>query len=187
MAGIDVGGQSKRSMDHSLPLVPFIDFLLCVISFLLITAVWSQMARINADAAVPGRSDRPPEDPKERTLHVEVKTTSQGYGFALAWKQGNRVLETRDVPADAAPHSAGAPAYPNLANAITEAWSQNPGRHFAATDTVLDQIVLHTDNSTPFEHVVAIIDAANHTQRAWRMPTGQEVQRPALNLTFAVN
>src|SRR6187399_3751017 len=138
MAGIDVGGQSKRSMDHSLPLVPFIDFLLCVISFLLITAVWSQMARLNADAAVPGRSERPPEDPKDRTLHVEVKTTAQGYAFALAWKQGSRVLETHDVPVDVAPDFTSAPTYPKLAETITQAWSHNPGRHFAATDMQLD-------------------------------------------------
>lgn len=186
MAGIDVGGKDKRSFDHSLPLVPFIDFLLCLISFLLITAVWSQMARLNADARVPGRSESPPQDAKERTLHVEVKATSLGQGFALVWKEGSRVLETRDVPVDVS-SNAGPPTYPKLAEAINLAWAQNPGRHFAPSDPRLDQIVLHTENSTPFEHVVAIIDAANHTQRAWRTPTGQEVQRPALNLTFAVN
>ncbi len=56
MAGIDVGGGhgGKRATNHEHPLIPFIDFLLCLVAFLLVTAVWSQMARINADARVPG-------------------------------------------------------------------------------------------------------------------------------------
>jgi biopolymer transport protein ExbD len=187
MSGIDVGVKGRRSMDHSLPLVPFIDFLLCLISFLLITAVWSQMARINADARVPSTSTAPREQPNERTLHVEMKSNALGFGFKLAWKHGGQVLDTRDVPLDVQSNSAAMIAYPKLAEAIAVAWSTNPARHFATTDAQLDQIVLHTDNGTPFEHVVAVIDAANQTQRPWRSPTGQEVQRPALNLTFAVN
>ena len=35
-------------------MIPFIDLLMVTISFLLITAVWSHMSRINADAQVPG-------------------------------------------------------------------------------------------------------------------------------------
>jgi len=48
MAGIDVGGGhgGKRSVNQELPLVPFIDFILCLVMFLLVTAVWSQMARL---------------------------------------------------------------------------------------------------------------------------------------------
>ena len=46
MAQIDTGSPAARgrATNHELPLVPFIDFLLCLVSFLLITAVWSQMA-----------------------------------------------------------------------------------------------------------------------------------------------
>jgi len=63
MAGIDVGGggHGRRSVNQELPLVPFIDFLLCLVMFLLVTAVWSQMARLNADAQVPG----PPNPEKD--------------------------------------------------------------------------------------------------------------------------
>ena len=69
MAGIDVGGGGgKRPTNHEIPLIPFIDFLLCLVAFLLVTAVWSQMARINADARVPvppaGRADGEAEERK---------------------------------------------------------------------------------------------------------------------------
>ena len=68
MAGIDTGGGhgGKRTTNHEIPLIPFIDFLLCLVAFLLVTAVWSQMARINADARVPGPpKDEPPEEQKK--------------------------------------------------------------------------------------------------------------------------
>ena len=56
MGGVSVGGGGggRRSLDSEINMIPFIDLLMVTISFLLITAVWSQMARLNADAQVPG-------------------------------------------------------------------------------------------------------------------------------------
>src|SRR6185503_16375565 len=100
MAGIDVGGGGhggRRSVNQELPLIPFIDFLLCLVMFLLVTAVWSQMARLNADAQVPGPpNESPPTDqPKEKTLHVEMQGDKK---FNLVWKEGTTVVNTIEVP-----------------------------------------------------------------------------------------
>jgi len=56
MAGIDTGSGhgGKKSVNQEIPLVPFIDFLLCCVMFLLVTAVWNQLARIETRADVPG-------------------------------------------------------------------------------------------------------------------------------------
>jgi len=56
MGGVDVGGGKgpRRSLDSDINMIPMIDLLMVTISFLLITAVWTHMARINADAQVPG-------------------------------------------------------------------------------------------------------------------------------------
>src|SRR6185503_6901909 len=97
MAGIDVGGHGKRSLNHEIPLIPFIDFLLCLVAFLLVTAVWSQMARINADARVPGPpkpEDEPEKQQKEKQLHVEMRGERK---FQLVWKEGSTVVNTIDV------------------------------------------------------------------------------------------
>src|SRR5687767_10571792 len=101
MAGIDTGGDTshgRRSVNQELPLIPFIDFLLCLVMFLLVTAVWSKMARLNADAMVPG----PPnpekeieEKKKDKTLHVEMRGERK---FQLVWKEGTTVINTIDVP-----------------------------------------------------------------------------------------
>ena len=46
---VDSGGKSgKKSVNADLNLVPYIDLLTCMVSFLLITAVWSQLARLEA-------------------------------------------------------------------------------------------------------------------------------------------
>ena len=97
MAGIDVGGHGgKRASNHEIPLIPFIDFLLCLVMFLLVTAVWSHMARIEADAKVPGppREDEQDEPPKDKELHVEMRGENN---FQLVWKEGSQVLNTIDV------------------------------------------------------------------------------------------
>jgi len=187
MAGIDVGGGhgGRRSVNQELPLVPFIDFLLCLVMFLLVTAVWSQMSRLNADAQVPG----PPnpekdieEQKKEKTLHVEMKGDRK---FDLVWKEGTTVVNTIEVPRKQVPFGEGEYTYPDLAKKVEEEWKQN-GAHRAATDKKFDQAVLHTDNTTPFVDIVAVIDAVYTPKREFKFGNQQE-DVPAFNVTFSVN
>lgn len=187
MAGIDVGGHSgKRSLNSEIPLIPFIDFLLCLVSFLLITAVWTQMARINADARVPGPPNpEPVEDPpKDRTLHVEMRGERK---FQLIWKEGSTVLNTIDVERKVEQVGEDEVSYPELAKKIEEEWGKNETRRFDPNDPKVDQAILHTDNSTEFKEVVAVIDAIYAPQREFKTATGDIEKRSALNVTFSVN
>ena len=188
MAGIDTGGGhgGKRSVNQELPLIPFIDFLLCLVMFLLVTAVWSQMARINANASVPGppNPDKELEEkPKDKTLHVEMRGESK---FQLVWKEGNTVINTIDVPKKAVTMGKqGDITYPDLAKKIVEEWTAN-GSHRAATDPKLDQALLHCENTTPFAEVIAVIDAVYAPEREYKI--GVETKKvPAFNITFAMN
>jgi len=187
MAGIDVGGGhgGKRATNHEIPLIPFIDFLLCLVAFLLVTAVWSQMARINADAKVPGppRDDEPEDIKPEKQLHVEMRGERK---FQLVWKEGSTVINTIDVERKPVPVGEGGDIkYPLLGEKIEGEWKQN-GSHRAASDKKFDQAVLHTDNSTPFADVVAVIDAINVPKRQITLGGATE-ELPAFNVTFAVN
>jgi len=185
MAGIDVGGHGgKRATNHELPLIPFIDFLMCLVAFLLVTAVWSQMARINADARVPGppKQDEPEQIKKEKQLHVEMRGEQK---FQLVWKEGNTVINTIDVERKQVKVNDGDITYPDLAKKITEEWNAN-GAHRAVSDTKLDQAVLHTDNSTPFSDVIAVIDAIYSPKRDFSIG-GKTEKVPSFNVTFAVN
>lgn len=187
MAGIDVGGGhgKKRSVNQEIPLIPFIDFLLCLVSFLLITAVWTQMSRINADARVPGPPDPDrelEEQKKDLTLHVEMRGEEK---FQLVWKEGNTVMDTIDVPRKQVPMGTDDFGYPDLSTKITEQWGQR-GSHRADSDLKRDQAVLHTDNTTKFEDIIAVIDAIYAPQRDIKFGAAVE-QVPAFNVTFSVN
>ena len=43
------GGDRKKPLNAELNLVPYIDLLTCMIAFLLITAVWTQLARLKIE------------------------------------------------------------------------------------------------------------------------------------------
>lgn len=89
MAGISAGGGhgGKKSVDHSIPLVPFIDLLLCCVMFLLVTAVWNQLARLNANQQQPGQPqmDTPPPEEPQIKLILQV----QNAGYVLATTAGD--------------------------------------------------------------------------------------------------
>lgn len=54
MGGVNLPEAGKRTLDFDLNLVPFIDLLSCCISFLLITAAWTQLARLETVQKVEG-------------------------------------------------------------------------------------------------------------------------------------
>ena len=67
------GKGGRKPLDATLNLVPFIDLLSCCISFLLITAVWTQLSRINVNQKGQGQAGEKTEDtPPELKLVVVV-------------------------------------------------------------------------------------------------------------------
>jgi biopolymer transport protein ExbD len=90
MGGISVGGGhgGKKNVDSEIPLVPFIDLLLCCVMFLLVTAVWNQLARLNANQQQPGQS-APNEPPPEE--HIKVILQVQATGFVISSTAGDRI------------------------------------------------------------------------------------------------
>jgi biopolymer transport protein ExbD len=153
MGGIAVsesGRRGRKALDADLNMVPMIDLLMVTIAFLLVTAVWSHMSRLEGSAQVPGpESIVPPVHAK--ALHVDMRAADK---FVLSWREGQYVLRSLDVPRDT-----GA-----LAKAIGQEW-RTSGVHSAPTDVQRDEAVLHTANDTPFSQMVAVMDAIEATRR----------------------
>src|SRR3954471_20484499 len=88
MGGISVGGGGhggKKAVDSSIPLVPFIDLLLCCVMFLLVTAVWNDLASVPVTQRLPGASLDAPESPSEAvTLSIHAD------GYELSTRAGDR-------------------------------------------------------------------------------------------------
>jgi biopolymer transport protein ExbD len=81
-APVESGKGKKKSLDSELNLVPFIDLLSCLISFLLITAVWTQVSALRV--AQTGGISAEESEPKEGTIDVRVTLTDRGYTLSLA-------------------------------------------------------------------------------------------------------
>jgi len=191
MGGIDVGGGGggkRKSLDSEINMIPMIDLLMVTISFLLITAVWTHMARINADAQVPGPPRPDVEQEKiepEKQLHVEMREEDK---FVLVWKQGSTTVDSIDVPRKDVITQEGAVEvvrFPDLAEKVESEWKAK-GQHSNPTDRKLDQAILHTDNKTEFKYIIGVIDAIYQTHRDLQLGPKTE-KLPAFNITFAVN
>jgi hypothetical protein len=174
MAGglVTEGGGVRRDLNREVNMVPMIDLMVCCIAFLLITAVWSHMARIDSSALVPG-GDLPMRHP-DKTLHVDAHSKDK---FTLTWKQGATVVSSFDVSRIEVDGR-----YPDLASAIAAEWRMN-GSHRDARDRELDQAVLHTGDQLPFGNIVAIIDAVHAPKRAF----AESNTVAAFNVTFATD
>lgn len=81
MGGIDTGGGhgGKKSVDQEIPLIPFIDLLFCCIMFLLATAVWNQLARLNANQRAPGQAQNQDTPPPEERVKLILQVQNAGY------------------------------------------------------------------------------------------------------------
>ena len=90
-AGGPAAARGRRALDATLNLVPFIDLLSCCIAFLLITAVWTTVARVDvstAGAASCVNEDGPPKPPAW-TLYIARD------GWTLRSRDGAALAATR--------------------------------------------------------------------------------------------
>jgi biopolymer transport protein ExbD len=191
MGGVstDSGGKGgRRSLDSEINMIPMIDLLMVTISFLLITAVWSHMARLNADAQVPGPPRPDTEVQKiepEKQLHIEMRSTDK---FVLIWKQAGTVISTLDVPRKDVIDKQGnvkVTRFPDLAAKVESEW-KTVGTHRDPSDKKFDQAILHTDNETPYGAIIGVIDAVYQVHRPFSAG-GKTENVPAFNMTFSVN
>ena len=186
MAGINVDGGGRggrKSVDSEINMIPMIDLLMVTVSFLLLTAVWTQMGRVEASAQVPGAPDPRRVDPpkEERRLHLDVGTDR---AFRLTWKQGGAVVDSFDVPR--VPVRSGAAGhqvvrYPDLSTKLREVF-QASGAHQAPTDDDTDVLVLHAEDTARYEELVQVMDAVAAVQK--KDARGHE--HAAYRVTFAV-
>ena len=143
MGGISVGGGGhggKKSVDAEIALIPFIDLLLCCVMFLLVTAVWNQIARINANQQQPGQQapiDAPP--PEER---VKLILQIQASGYTLASTAGDRI----QIPKNGDQFD-----NEELRNKLVERHRLEPNRR---------DIIVAPEDGVQYENVVAAMDIA---------------------------
>jgi biopolymer transport protein ExbD len=129
------GGDRKKPLNADLNLVPTIDLLTCMVAFLLITAVWTQLARLKVDQRGQGPADdvNPPVD------HQKIAVIVHDDGFNVIVGDDQKPL----------PRKAGELDYATLAVELAAVKRTHPDRTDAqvisADDIVFDNIVRTMD------------------------------------------
>jgi biopolymer transport protein ExbD len=119
--GAAVGTDDKKSVNVELNIVPFIDLMSCLTAFLLVTAVWVNIAQMKIQPKGKSReSDTPPVDPpKELSVLItadkiwvgvsiinEFQEIAKGPDGAHDWAKFETTLEEHRKSADFADRSA---------------------------------------------------------------------------------
>jgi len=132
------------------------------ISFLLITAVWSHMSRLDATAAAPNAEAPTPVEPltSKKTLEVDARDDR----FVLTWKRGADVLDTFDVAVDRVAADKGRGRFPLLAAKVGELW-RNGGEHRDPSDSAFDRAIVRVHDRMPYGDVVGVMDAVQSPKR----------------------
>ncbi len=185
--GLEGGHRARRSVDADVNLVPMIDLLVVTITFLLITAVWSTMARVPANASLGGRSGDGCEEGCKpvRKLHVDARDPGK---FVVSWRDGKEVVASFEVPRLEEAEVRGSSRrvrFPALQAKVVEEWAQH-GAHREPTDTRFDSAVIHASDSMPYASLVGVMDATLAAKR--ELGKGDARTRAsAFDVTFAMD
>ncbi|WP_434384388.1 biopolymer transporter ExbD [Melittangium boletus] len=141
--GMDLGGgKGKKSLDVAINLTPFIDLMAVTISFLIMTAVWTQIGRLQvAQAGGPATEEEQKQEEQTKTVLLTLFVTPTKLKL---------VADQSDYPAIEAKR--GANGKLDLAPLLL--------RFKEIKSTFPDQsaITLQTDDKVRYEDLVRIID-----------------------------
>jgi biopolymer transport protein TolR len=140
-APVPEGGSGKKSVDFQLNMVPFIDLLSVLISFLLMTSVWNQVAKIDVKQSPNQISDdpTPPED-KEEKLNLTVLIKASGY---TVMKKNTVVKEIEKKGED------------YDVTTLAETLKQQRVEHPENTD-----LIVTCEDKIPYEEMIHVMDSA---------------------------
>jgi len=133
------GGGGKKSVDFQLNLVPMIDLLSVLISFLLMSAVWTQIARIEVKQSPNLPSDEPPPEQEEEKLDLNIIIKSTGYSLT---KKGGQVIREIEKTGDEYDTEA-------LTEELKKVVVDNPDTH---------EVTVTSEDGIPYQELVIVMD-----------------------------
>src|SRR5262245_28239217 len=139
-APLPEGEGSKKSVDFQLNLVPFIDLLSVLISFLLMTSVWTQVSKIDVQNAPNQPSLEPQEVDPAPKLDLTVLVSRDGYTVSV---QGGvvKTIEKRGEDYDKE----------TLSHALGELRAAHPEN---------EDIVVSVDDQVSYQDLIEVMDTA---------------------------
>mgnify|MGYP000896391908 CR=1 FL=1 len=130
------GKGGKKPLDAAINLVPFIDLLSCCISFLLITAVWTQLARMDVTQKSKAPSGAVDETPP--TVQLTLFIDKDGYTFTKSTGERQQI-EMKNEDYD----------YAKLADVLAQVKKDLPDK---------EDITIKADDSVIYNKVIRTMD-----------------------------
>lgn len=144
MAGgmdLGTGGKGgKKPLDTTINLVPFIDLMAVTIVFLIMTAVWTQLGRLQVSQSGNSASEEPP--PQTQLQPITVLITEKDLKISVGGSQLDPMPITRDQKQRI--------EVLKLTDKLKELKTQQPEQN---------AITLSTEDAVRYEDLVRVIDA----------------------------
>jgi biopolymer transport protein ExbD len=140
-APVPEGGSGKKSVDFQLNMVPFIDLLSVLISFLLMTSVWTQVAKIDVKQSPNQISDEPQQEkPDEQKLNLTVLIKSTGYSVMAK----SAVVKDIEKKGDAYDSTV-------LSEVLKQQRDLNPSN---------EELIVTCEDKIPYQEMITVMDIA---------------------------
>lgn len=140
-APVPEGGSGKKSVDFQLNMVPFIDLLSVLIAFLLMTSVWTQVAKIDVKQSPNQISDEPQQEkPDEQKLNLTVLIKSTGYSV-MAKSAVVKDIEKKGDAYDSAV----------LSEVLKQQRDLNPSN---------EELIVTCEDKIPYQEMITVMDIA---------------------------
>jgi biopolymer transport protein ExbD len=141
--GMDLGGgggKGKKPLDTTINLVPFIDLMAVTIVFLIMTAVWTQLGRLQVSQSGQNASEEQPQD-QNQLQPVTLLITEKELKLSVGGAQLDPIPITRDDKqrVDVA----------KLVDKLKELKTQQPEQN---------AITVSTEDAVKYEDLVRVID-----------------------------
>lgn len=140
--GMDMGTGGKggkKPLDTTINLVPFIDLMAVTIVFLIMTAVWTQLGRLQVSQS--GQSSSEQEPPPTQLQPITLLITEKDLKLSVGGSQLDPIAITRD--------SSGRIEIEKLMVKLRELKTQQPDQ---------GAITLSTEDAVKYEDLVRLID-----------------------------
>jgi len=141
--GMDLGTSGKggkKPLDTTINLVPFIDLMAVTIVFLIMTAVWTQLGRLQVSQSGNSASEEPP--PQTQLQPITVLITEKDLKISVGGSQLDPMPITRDQKQRI--------EVMKLTDKLKELKTQQPEQN---------AITLSTEDAVRYEDLVRVIDA----------------------------
>lgn len=138
---VDTGGGGGKSVDVEINLVPFIDLMSCLVAFLLITAVWTNLAQIKITPKGVGR-DSEQQLPQEPPINISVLVAQDSHWIGLTTGDRRQIKKAGDEW-----------DYAGLEQVLTEYKAQ-------AIFTTRSDIEIAAEDGVPYQQIISTMDKA---------------------------